>query len=112
MADPPAYPNPGDDTDVGPHRGSPPGMPRWVKVPGIIVGALVLLFVILQLLGVGGEHGPGMHGPGAQAPDGEHGGGSPPIDGAPELALTADELAFDPDRIELTAGGGGQHTAG
>lgn len=45
----------------GTGRGSPPGMPRWVKIAAIIVGALVLLFVILQLTGIGGEHGPGRH---------------------------------------------------
>jgi plastocyanin len=94
MADPAAYPDPGP----------PPGMPRWVKVSGIIIGALVLLFVILRVTGVGGEHGPGMHGPGAQAPVGDHKGDTPPIDGAPELAFTAEGLAFDPDRIELPAG--------
>lgn len=42
-------------------RESPPGMPRWVKVPLIIIGILVLLFVILRLTGLGGEHGPGRH---------------------------------------------------
>ena len=41
--------------------GSPPGMPRWVKIAAVIVGALILLFVILQLTGIGGEHGPGRH---------------------------------------------------
>lgn len=84
MADPTAYPDPGDDTGVGSGPGSPPGMPRWVKVSGIVVGALVLLFVVLQLTGVGGEHGPAMHGPGARASEGDHEGDTPPIDGAPE----------------------------
>jgi hypothetical protein len=32
-------------------RDTPPGLPRWVKVLGIIVLALVLAFVILHLLG-------------------------------------------------------------
>lgn len=104
MADPTAYPDPGDDNGVGSGPGSPPGMPRWVKVSGIVVGALVLLFVVLQLTGVGGEHGPAMHGPGARASEGGHEGDTPPIDGAPELACTAEEPAFDPDRIELPAG--------
>lgn len=40
---------------------SPPGMPRWVKVSLITVASLVLLFVVLALIGVGGEHGPGRH---------------------------------------------------
>jgi hypothetical protein len=40
-------------------RGSPPGMPRWVKVVGlaVLVAALVLAAVLL----VGGEHGPARH---------------------------------------------------
>jgi hypothetical protein len=36
-----------------PDRDTPPGLPRWVKVLGIIVLALVLAFVILHLLGGG-----------------------------------------------------------
>ena len=45
------------ETDTG----SPPRMPRWVKVAAIMVGVLVLVFVVLQLFGVGGNHGPGRH---------------------------------------------------
>jgi hypothetical protein len=42
-------------------------MPRWVKVSLIIVAVLVVLFVGLQLAGVGGDHGPGRHmGPGGE----------------------------------------------
>lgn len=48
--------------------GTPPRMPRWVKVSALVVGLLVLLFVILRLTGVGGEHGPGRHVSGATAP--------------------------------------------
>ena len=50
-----------------------PGMPRWVKVSGIILIVLVLLVVIIMLTGVGGEHGPGRH-----MPSGGAGGGTPP----------------------------------
>ena len=32
-------------------RSSPPSTPRWVKVSGIIVIVLILLFVILHLTG-------------------------------------------------------------
>ena len=46
----------------GHDEGQPPGMPRWVKLSLIIVAALVLGFVLLQLVGLGGQHGPGMHG--------------------------------------------------
>nr|WP_115422091.1 hypothetical protein [Sinorhizobium sp. M14] len=38
-----------------------PGMPRWVKVSGIIVGVVILLAVVLMVSGVGGPHGPGRH---------------------------------------------------
>jgi hypothetical protein len=41
--------------------GRHPGMPRWVKVTAIVVGVLILLFVILQLTGLAGQHGPGRH---------------------------------------------------
>jgi hypothetical protein len=67
MADP-TYPrtddldDTGGDTEERPDGGPPrTGMPRWVKVSGIVAGALVLLFVILQLTGLGGDHGPGRH---------------------------------------------------
>lgn len=57
-----------DSTAFTPHR-----RPRWVKVSLIVVGALIALFLILQVTGVGpgGGHGPGRHsgaqGPGAAA---------------------------------------------
>jgi hypothetical protein len=34
-------------------------MPRWVKVSGIVVVILAVLVVVLALTG---QHGPGMHG--------------------------------------------------
>jgi hypothetical protein len=50
MADPPPYPETGDDTG--------PGAPRWVKVLGIIAVVLVLAFVIVHLtVGGLGDHG-------------------------------------------------------
>lgn len=71
-----------------------PGTPRWVKVFGIVVIVLVLLFVIMKLTGVGGEHGPGRHTPSggggdappssvieARAPFGGNSGGTPPEGG-------------------------------
>jgi hypothetical protein len=80
MGDPPPYPDSegvtGDETRVGPDRESKPGMPRWVKVSGIIAIVLVLLVVIIVLVS-GGEHGPGRHipegTPGSQTPPVEHG---------------------------------------
>ncbi len=67
MTDPPRYPDDtGDNTGVGPDRGSTTSIPRWVKVFGIIAIVLVLLFVVLQFIG-GGEHGPGRHAPSGDA---------------------------------------------
>jgi hypothetical protein len=51
-----------------------PGIPRWVKVSGII-GIVVVLLVIIMFTGVGGEHGPGRH-----TPSGDPGGHTPPIE--------------------------------
>jgi hypothetical protein len=57
-----ADPAPGDDTGVGPGRDYP-GIPRWVKVSGIIALVLVLLVVVIMVAGLGGQHGPGRHMP-------------------------------------------------
>jgi hypothetical protein len=59
MADPPSYPDRGDDTGVAPDRGSATSTPRWVPVLGVgIAIVLVLLLVVLHLTGV---LGPGAH---------------------------------------------------
>ena len=50
VADPPPYPNSREEA----------GMPRWVKVLGIVVAVVVLLVVAMMFIG-GGEHGPGRH---------------------------------------------------
>ena len=48
-----------------------PGTPRWVKILGIIVIVLVVLFATLHLSG--SEFGPGMHmNPGMQMQPTEH----------------------------------------
>lgn len=57
MADPPPYPDTGDKT----------GTPRWVKVFGIIIIVLVLLFGVLHLTGNS------LGGPGGHTPPTEHG---------------------------------------
>jgi hypothetical protein len=55
MADPPPYPDSGDDAGVGPDRGPPAGMPRWVVVVGIVIAiGLVLVVVVLHLSGIVG----------------------------------------------------------
>jgi hypothetical protein len=66
MADPPRSRDPGEAAGVAADRGSPPGMPRWVKVSGILVAALVLLLVIVLLIS-GGGHGPRRHASGGAA---------------------------------------------
>ncbi|MFI9550831.1 hypothetical protein [Nonomuraea endophytica] len=40
---------------------TPPPAPKWVKISGIVAAILLLAFLIAQVLGVGGEHGPGRH---------------------------------------------------
>lgn len=46
MVDPPPY----------------PGLPRWVKISGIVGGLLLLLLVVAMFAGAGpGRHGPGRH---------------------------------------------------
>ena len=57
---------PGRRTDADSE--TPPRMPRWVRMTLIVVGVLVVLFVVLRLTGVGGEHGPGRHLSGLGAP--------------------------------------------
>jgi hypothetical protein len=66
MAEPPRDAEAGVESD----RRSTTGTPRWVKVFGIVALALVVAFVVLQLAGVGGRHGPGRHLPGDDAPAG------------------------------------------
>jgi hypothetical protein len=53
MTDPPRDSNSDNPVRLG--RGSPPSMPRWVKMFGLITAiVLVVLFVILHLTGLGG----------------------------------------------------------
>ena len=52
---------PNVEQQTGAGRDTPPGMPRWVKIAAMAVGVLILLFLILQLTGVAGQHGPGRH---------------------------------------------------
>ena len=69
MADPPRSRDPGEAPGVAADRESPPGMPRWVKVSGIILAVLVLLLIVVLL--ISGGHGPRRHlsgGAGGHAP--------------------------------------------
>ena len=56
----------GSAADAG--RGGPPDTPRWVKVAALLAGLLILLFLVLQFAGLGGEHGPGMHDSSGRSP--------------------------------------------
>jgi hypothetical protein len=47
-----------------------PPMPRWVKVAGAGVGALILGVIVMTFAGSGGSHGPGRHLPPAGAANG------------------------------------------
>jgi hypothetical protein len=59
MADPPPYPDTGDDAGEERDRGSTTGTSRWQKVVGII-GLVVVLLVGIRMFGaVGGGQGPG-----------------------------------------------------
>ena len=65
MGDLPPAPDPrgdsGNDTRVRPTAQRPPATPRWVKIFGIIVIVLVLMFVVLHLTGNSPFGGPGGH---------------------------------------------------
>ncbi len=50
------------DAHIGPDRESPPSVPRWVKVFGIIAIVLVLLVAGLHLTGNTPTHMPGSGG--------------------------------------------------
>jgi hypothetical protein len=54
------------------------GMPRWVKVSGIIA-IVIAVTVLIVVLVSGGEHGPGRHLPGGETP----GGHTPPVTHGP-----------------------------
>jgi hypothetical protein len=70
MTTPPPYSDTGEDTVTGVDPPAEPttGAPRWVKVFGIIVLGLAVLFVGLKLTGIGPNHGPGRHGGGGGTP--------------------------------------------
>jgi hypothetical protein len=40
--------------------GRPPGVPRWLKVSAVVMAAVIVLVLIGMVL-VGGDHGPGRH---------------------------------------------------
>lgn len=42
-------------------QATPPGMPRWVKILGVVAIAVIAVLVAVMLI-AGGDHGPGRHG--------------------------------------------------
>lgn len=60
MTDPPRDPDAKSRTGRGTDHGTPPGVPRWVKVSGIVVGILVLALVAIMFIS-GADHGPSRH---------------------------------------------------
>ena len=60
MTDQPRRPDAGDDNGVRYDDESSTGIPRWVRVVGIILAVAALLVVIVLI--AGGGHGPRRHG--------------------------------------------------
>jgi uncharacterized cupredoxin-like copper-binding protein len=88
---------------VGPGRGQPPSIPRWVKVFGIIAIVLVVVFVILHLTG----HGFGSHTlpSSGQANTGGVGGPANASEATRTVAVTTlDTMTFEPTSINASAG--------
>ena len=80
MEDPPLE----RDGDAEPQRESDAGMPRWVKLFGLVALILALALVVMFLV-VGGDHGPGRHAVGGSAAQPEMAADRPP-GGAPPPA--------------------------
>ena len=65
MAEPPTDRNENGAAGGARDPDAPPGMPRWVKVFGVVVVLLVLVLLAMLLFGPG-EHGPRRHAPPVQ----------------------------------------------
>ena len=61
MAHRPPHPDHHDNARTVHTDDQPPSMPRWVKASLLLLALLALLFVILKLTGIGGNHGPSRH---------------------------------------------------
>lgn len=64
MTDQSRFSEAGDDSGTVYERGSPTGIPRWVKVAGILVAIVVLVAVIMAFLLPGDDgdgHSPRRH---------------------------------------------------
>jgi hypothetical protein len=78
-------PGSGDAPCGVPGRRSTASTPRWVKVFGITAISLLLLFAVIVLTGIGGEHGPGRHLPSGAGPGGDTSPSSVPAHGVQQL---------------------------
>jgi plastocyanin len=93
------------DTGVVPSRASTASTPRWMNVAGLLALVLVLGLTVMPFIG-GAPGGQTQHSGGMEelTSGADQEGNTPPNDGAPELAITADALAFEPDRLEVPPG--------
>jgi RND family efflux transporter MFP subunit len=75
-----------------------PGMPRWMKVSGIVIGTLVVIVLVggVLLTGIGGPHGPRRH-----TPFGNAGVVTPPSGIKEDTALTVTVATIGTRRIEM-----------
>lgn len=64
-------PNTGHYSGVETDRSPTTGAPRWVKMAGIVVTALILLLGYVLLFD-GGQHGPSQHVPSGMGPAKQH----------------------------------------
>jgi plastocyanin len=107
MADLPSYPDIKASNGATPDHESTPGISRWQVVAGSI-GLLVALWVGSDMYDIvtasGPASDPGQHAPEAPAHTDDDEGNTPPIAGAPELAIAANNFTFSVGRIELNAG--------
>lgn len=79
-----------EQNDADRHQG-PPGLPRWVKVSGIVGIAVIVLLVVLLVTGGPGEHGPGRHTGGDDSPSAPIEEGHRPPPGVPEGHVPPDD---------------------
>jgi hypothetical protein len=89
MTDPARHPDSrgdADETDMDAGREPMIGMPRWVKVAGIVTIVVVLLFVVGLLSGRG--HGPGRHARSDNAPHASAADSGPAVDTSPTRGQT------------------------
>ena len=42
------------------YRAGPPGVPRWVKLSGVVLGILLVALLVIMIT-AGGDHGPSRH---------------------------------------------------